>query len=420
MKIIKIIGKTVWGIFLVLILSIVIYLNCGLYYSPCFEKVEKDEVNVDVLYQLRFLKTEMHKGAADEMQSYFPEGFIFMNALYGLSWSELVKKIDKDSELFKEAHKEIQFSYNEINSEKGTRIFPRQLELPYGAFYIGWNNYLLGKKLAIEKPEDRDSSEIKLYEASCARISDVIDSSASPYPESYAGFSWPADVSVCIACLANHDKIFQQKYSSAIKQWIQKVKRLADPDGLMPHSFDPATLQVKENARGCSQSLIQNFLFEIDSTFGKEQFTTYKKLFLDARVGLPGIREYKKGNESEGDVDSGPVIFGIGGSASIVGLRAMGLMKENETAIGLRNSIETFGFSLESEKQKKYLFGELPMADAFICWANSTEINSATKLSTNKYWLGNFQLYSLCVLLPVLYFLWRLVRLSKKEFSPKV
>jgi hypothetical protein len=403
MKTVKKAGKMILGIFLLLMISLIIYLNYGLYYSPRFAAIEKDEVNIDVLAQLRFLKAEMHTGAADQMQKYYPEGFVFMNAIYGLSWCELLKHMDKDSELFKEGHKEIQFSFNEINSEKGQHIFQAQLSLPYGAFYIGWNNYLLGKKLSVERPADRDSAEIRSFKASCNKIADVIDSSASPYPETYKSQAWPADVSVGIASLANHDKIFGQKYAASIQLWISKVKKFTDPDGLMPYAFDPVSLQVTENAKGSSQSLIQNLLFETDSSFCREQFTIYKKLFLVSRAGLPGILQYRKGTKGETDVDSGPVIFGIGGPASIVGLRAMSLMKENETAVGLRNSIETFGFTTGNNKQKKYLFGKFPMADAFICWANTTEMNAATKLSTDKPWRIKFQLYSLLILLPVLF-----------------
>jgi hypothetical protein len=353
------------------------------------------------------------------MQRYFPEGFVFMHALYGLSWCEFLKHVDKDSELFKEGHNEVRFSFNEINSEKGKSTFQEKLPLPYGAFYIGWSNYLLGKKIAIEKPQAHDSVEVKMYQANCNRIAADINSSASPYPETYSGKAWPADVSVGIASLANHDNIFQQKYAASLQLWISKVKRFTDADGLIPYAFDPINLKVTVNEKGSAQSLVLNFLFEIDTSFCREQFNIYKKLFLDSRAGLPGILQYKKGTTGKTDADSGPVILGVGGPASIVGLRVMSLMKENETAIGLRNSIETFGLATENNKQKKYLFGKLAMADAFICWANATETNAATKLVTDKHWRIKFQLYSLLILLPVLFLFLRLAgagyRYKKKQ-----
>ena len=41
----------------------------------------------------------------------------------------------------------------------------------------------------------------------------------------------------------------------------------------------------------------------------------YKKHFIEYKFGLPAVREYPIGMDSQGDVDSGPVILGIGTSA---------------------------------------------------------------------------------------------------------
>ena len=62
----------------------------------------------------------------------------------------------------------------------------------------------------------------------------------------------------------------------------------------------------------------------------------YKEHFLDYRLGLPGIREYRKGVEGNGSVDSGPVIWDIGGSASIVGVRTLGLYGETTAYKGMK------------------------------------------------------------------------------------
>ncbi len=67
------------------VLLTVIYFNYSLYYHPTFEKENNTELNEDVYHQLQFLKAELLNGAGDDMQSIFPEGFIFINSLYGLS-----------------------------------------------------------------------------------------------------------------------------------------------------------------------------------------------------------------------------------------------------------------------------------------------------------------------------------------------
>jgi hypothetical protein len=107
---------------------------------------------------------------------------------------------------------------------------------------------------------------------------------------------------------------------------------------------------------------------EIDSAFAAEQFTLLTEHFIDTRFGLVGVREYPSGVSGIGDVDSGPVIFGMGGAASIVGIRILGTYKHHK-ARELARGIEAFGLPLENDTEKKYLLGLLPMADAFITWS---------------------------------------------------
>jgi hypothetical protein len=112
---------------------------------------------------------------------------------------------------------------------------------------------------------------------------------------------------------------------------------------------------------------------EIDSMFAEEQFVLYEQYFVTARLGLPGIREYPAGIDGNGDIDSGPVIWGIGGAASVVGQRAAAANGREDLYVGLRNSLEAFGAAYPLFGKKKYLFGQLPMADAFIAWGNAVE-----------------------------------------------
>lgn len=409
-------AKIIFSLFLVASACYIVYLNCRLYYRPHFEKVGNATLNKDVLNQLHFLKRKIHAGAANDMQGIYPEGYLFLNALYGLSWCEVAGAVDHRSELYKEAHTEIQFAFDEVNSAKGKSIFPPALPVPYGVFYTGWNNYLLGKKLSVEEPHERDSAEVSLYIRQCTSIVEGFKNSETPYPESYVNASWPSDATVAIASLSFEKNIRTPLFAANMKQWIDKVKLNLDTCGLLPHSTDAVTGKVMNGTRGNSQALILNFLFDIDSSFAREQFNLYKSKFLTTRFGLPGLREYATEAWAEGDVDSGPVIFGIGGAASIVGLRTMIVFGEQKTAIGLRNSIEAFGMASASDGEKKYLFGQLPMADAFFVWANSMEITEDKMLATNESWRGRFQFYSfLTIVFMIFIFLWMWQMLPQRK-----
>ncbi|MDB5283190.1 MAG: hypothetical protein JWO06_2265 [Bacteroidota bacterium] len=409
--------KFVFSFLLVLILTLLSYLNYKLYYQPRFISIEGSEVNADLYRQLNFLEEEMHKSAADDMQAVFPEGFIFMNALYGLSLTELAAPLKHNTAFYHHAHDEIQWAFAHMNSDKGRIIFDKSLKIPYGAFYTGWTSYVLGKKLSIEEPALRDTVEISFFESRCKEIAAFIDSEKTPYAESYPGYAWPADMTLCAAALALHDKIRAPKFQGTIQRWIGKVNENLDTTGLMPHSVNAITGRPMQNARGSSQSLMLNFLWDVDTSFAKRQFDIYQKIFLVKRLGLPGTREYPKGVEGDRDSDSGPVVWGVGASASIVGLRATVLAGDETTAIGLRNSLEAFGIPTGTKDQKKFLFGKLPMADAFIAWSNSTETSTNKTLKAGIWWRSVFQLYSFATLTFIVLLL---VRIWKPKGKSKV
>jgi hypothetical protein len=376
---------------LLLFLSFTAYLNIKLYYTPTFSN-DEIHINSDVIKQLNFLKSSLHNGAADNMQQAYPEGFVFTQAVYGLSWVELAAKLDCNSRLYKEAHHEIFYALNEVESPLGRNKFDKTLPIPFGAYYIGWSNYLLGKKLSIENLPERNPVEIEQFKNTCQQIDSILKQEI--YPESYKGYSWPADVFAAVASLKLYDNLFKPFFEKDIQAWIEKVKANTDKNGFIPYasSKDGKPLEI---ARGSSESLILNFLVDIDPNFARQQFALYKEKFLDHRFGLPGIREFPKGNENTGDVDSGPVILDMGSAATIVGMRVLALYNDTTDAVAIRNGIEAFGLAYSNFSEKKYLFGKWTMADVFIVWAHTTEITKQHSLNASTNWRLSFQLYSL-------------------------
>jgi hypothetical protein len=376
-----------------------VYINFKLDHQPTFNE---DNLNIDVQHQLKYLKTRMHNGAALEMQSLFPEGFLFLNALYTLSWCNLISNQDELSNVYKEGIEEVEWTIKEIESEEGIAIFPSDLPLPHGAYYRGWLNYCLGQKIKVEK--GKNASDNAKFKKNCSAIKSAIINSETPFLESYYSQCWPADMTACIASLNLHDQLFNEEYKETIDSWINEVKlNLDSVTGLIPHAVYPFTGEPRTIARGSSQSLSLYFLSEIDHPFVAEQFTIYQELFKDCRFGLTGIREYPKGSSGMGDVDSGPVLLGIGGAASIVGQATFLKFNDLETSNALRQAIEAFGIGFCTDDSKNYLLGALPMADAFIVWSNSLYKSQKTP---NSKWIFHLITIALICMLILIIFKW--------------
>ena len=103
-------------IFLTVISAItllILYFNIGLH----TQNFSREETVEDIILQLNFIENEL-KGnqLGAEMQAIFPEGYIFVNALYGLTYCELAQSNSSitSSNLKEKAIKEALFAYNEM------------------------------------------------------------------------------------------------------------------------------------------------------------------------------------------------------------------------------------------------------------------------------------------------------------------
>jgi hypothetical protein len=409
--VIKIILKSLVSIPLLAILIIIITVNVRIHYSPNVELSGVDTVREELLTELNGLRSALEKGADVDMQRLYPEGYIFLNGIYSLSWANLAENSKESSPVVEEAHREIQSAWNKINSVTGRSRFHEELMIPYGAFYTGWNNYVLGRKISLEKMEARDKNEITQFQQQCENIRNGIQQNIYP-PSYYGSASWPSDVLLCVASLSLHDKLFPAKYDSTIKNWIKKVKKNLDTHGLIPHAAYSKNGIPIQMARGSSQSLMLIFLKEVNDEFATQQFEIYKRLFIDYKFGLTGLREYPIGETGSGDIDSGPVVMGFGAAATIVGVQTFALYNEYNISLKMRNAIEAFGFPFTSHNKKVYLFGQLPMADAFIAFGHSTIVDEK-----NNPPFVFFHLISFLVFITLATLGWLIIKRPKRRYA---
>lgn len=390
--------KYIYVTVILLITVFIIYINGSLHTQNHTRQDQKD----DVLLQLQFLEAELkNNDLGIHMQQLFPEGFVFVNALYGLSWCELSQAFPNDSALKEKALNEALYAYGQLESEQAKSAFPEILIPEHGIFYTGWKNYLLSNLLGIDRKMSKNQQYITLFKDECDRISNALKASKSPYLESYPEQCWPADMFVAIASLNNYDKIIESRYEEQITKWVKDIKKQLDPNThMIPHKINRDDGKVLQGTRGCSIVLILRMLAEINPTFAQEQFRLFDSLFLDKTMGLPSVREYPKGTYGIGDIDSGPVILGVGFSATIVMIGTYSVYKKHELSEQQYKTIHAFGFSKKNKLQKKYLWGKLPMADAFIAWGRATDLHYSTGFQTvkNNTWSLTFHLFSFFII----------------------
>ncbi|MFI7061940.1 hypothetical protein ACIBL3_13220 [Kribbella sp. NPDC050124] len=310
-----------------------------------------------VVKQLAFLRAEIEGGADHAAQQQFPEGYFFLNALYGLTWVQ-VGLADPAQSV--DATTEARWALDRLESPNGTAVFDASLRPKYGVFHAGWTNYLRGGLIALKHA---DAAEIDEFTRASVELATAFRTAKTPFLPAYPGQAWPVDSTVAIASLRAYDALVAPRFGSTTDRWVAAVKTELDPaTGLLPHQVEPETV----GARATSQSMIQRFLVEIDPAFARAQYEIFRDKFV---AGL-GVREYPKGVAGPGDVDSGPLILGISLSATVVTMGAA-RVAHDPFADRLAREGDLLGVPISGPTTKRYALGQVPIGDAFLAWSLS-------------------------------------------------
>jgi hypothetical protein len=97
--------------------------------------------------------------------------------------------------------------------------------------------------------------------------------------------------------------------------------KLRTNHGVPAFSVNSGTAHIYEGSRGSGNSGILCFAGELDPEVAQRWYTSYAEHhWVDGTV--PGFREVPAGEADIVDVDSGPVVFGMGSVASLFGIGA--------------------------------------------------------------------------------------------------
>lgn len=313
-------------------------------------------------------------GAADLMQSYFPEGACFLYTLYGLAWANLAA----DDRYTSAAQTEILMALDGQTSPAALDPFRYDTAVRRGMFWMGQRNLLLARYITLYG--DANTTLTQEFRENSAQLHAAIMESPTHHVESYDGMCWPADHPMGLLSLKVHDDHYGTTYSEAGRAWIDYHKRHGWAGTQLPVGrLDVKTGQAIEPARGCANSLTVAILHEMDADYAAALYADYREHFAIARCGFAMFREYPAGENYTADVDSGPIIMDAGVTATGIGLAAARAVGDRHMENDIRDLSEMFGFPFAARtpgstahSARGYLWDLLPIGDAFLAWGYST------------------------------------------------
>lgn len=232
------------------------------------------------------------------------------------------------------------------------------------AAYLGYLNLLLGfhRQLAPDSP----------FASLNDRITDALHRRVTQSPirllQTYPGEVYPVDNCAVMGSIGLHAKVTDTDRGAFLKEWIAFCRQhyVDRETGLLIQCVDSRTGAPADDPRGSGTFLGLYFLSFADPAFAGELYRAGRRN-LSARVlGFGGAREYPRNVAGGmGDIDSGPVIAGLGLSSTgfmIAGSRMAG---DRDYFRRLYATAHAWGAPYERDDQLTFVTGG-PLGNAIL------------------------------------------------------
>jgi hypothetical protein len=238
------------------------------------------------------------------------------------------------------------------------------LEGGRGHAYLGYVGLALGMLRRVA-PETR-------FAAVHDRLSAALEKRLveAPYAlvETYPGEAYPCDVASIVGALGLHARLQRGADHGAALRRVSAVwrERWIDPaSGLLYQAGDASRGVPVAPPRASGTALAAYFVSFADPALAGDLFAAVARSQRASFLGFGGVREYARGHEGGGDIDSGPVLFGVSVSATgfaLAGARASG---DRAFFAELYRTAALFGVPVDRGEGRRFATGG-PLGNALL------------------------------------------------------
>jgi len=232
------------------------------------------------------------------------------------------------------------------------------------AGYLGYFNLLLSLHRLLQP----HSKYAKLNDRITAALARRLEQSPALLICTYPEETYPVDNCAVIGSIGLYDRATGADHSRLIGKWVSKAreKYVDDKTGLLYQVVDPDDGSPVDRPRGSGTCLGLYFLSFADMQLSADLYRAVKKELARTIMGFGAVREYPVSlGRGPGDIDSGPIILGLGLSPTGFSLGASRIHRDKAYFSRLFATTYLFGAPVDRKGRRNYVTGG-PIGDAIM------------------------------------------------------
>lgn len=229
--------------------------------------------------------------------------------------------------------------------------------------WLGYTNLVLSARRALD-PQGPWAQENDALSAALTRRFE-----AELAPETYPGERYPVDMAAGAASLMLRARTLGQPPPTVLTAWTSALCSRWLVDGVLVQSV-ARDGSAADKPRGSGSFLAAWFLSWGDPALGAELYRGASARLFTTLGPMGAMREYAPGVDGGGDIDSGPIVAGMGVSATGFAIGAALASGDEATAASLTATATFVGRPVDNDGARHWAtgaaLGGAPLADAIL------------------------------------------------------
>ena len=231
-----------------------------------------------------------------------------------------------------------------------------------GHAYLGYVNLALGMLRLVDPETPHAALHDRLTEALARRL----DRSPHGIFETYPGQAFPPDVASVAGSIGLHQRATGVDRSALLARWSARYRAAwVDGSGYLVQLGDPRTGEALDAPRGSGTAIAAYFVSFCDRALSRDLDRALARHGHATFLGFGAVREYGPGHDGWGDIDSGPVVLGVGVSPTGFALAGARLHGDRDRYVEIVRTATLFGVPVEREGGRRFLAGG-PIGNAIL------------------------------------------------------